>query len=176
LPVGWQVALILGIWEGKMSIPKLYIETSPFNFYYSKGSKKEQDTRKLFDWVDKGRFEVYTSLTVIDELKRAEPEKREKMLALVHQYNMKILEENPDAKALATLYIKKEIIPAKYRIDALHISIASVNYLNCVVSFNFGHIVKLRALNMTGLLNVRRDYPQLGLFSPSEVDDYDGDY
>jgi hypothetical protein len=159
-----------------MSIPKLYIETSPFNFYYSKGSKKEQDTRKLFDWVDKGRFEAYTSLTVIDELKRAEPEKREKMLALVSRYNMNILETDSASDALADLYVSKEIIPLNYRTDAVHIAIASVNYLNCVVSFNFGHIVKLKSLNMCGLINVRRDYPQLGLFSPSEVDKYDGDY
>jgi hypothetical protein len=57
----------------------------------------------------------------------------------------------------------------------MHIAIASVYRLNAVVSFNFGHIVKLKAINLTGLVNVRRDYPQLGLFSPMEVKDYDED-
>ena len=67
-----------------------------------------------------------------------------------------------------------EIIPLKYRTDAQHIAIATVSGLNCVASYNFNHIVKLKTLNMTGLVNVRRGYHQIGLFSPTEVNDYDG--
>jgi hypothetical protein len=56
----------------------------------------------------------------------------------------------------------------------MHIAIATVNRLNFVASYNFGHIVKLKTLNMAGLVNVRLGYPQIGLFSPMEVKDDDG--
>jgi predicted nucleic acid-binding protein len=146
--------------------PKLYIETSTFNFFYSKESKKQAETRKLFDWIAEGRFEPYTSNIVMDELNNASTEKREKMLNILQKYGIIIIKADNEARTLADIYVSKGIIPQKYDTDALHIAIATVNRLNFVVSHNFGHIVKLKTLNMTGLANVRRDYPQIRLFSP----------
>jgi uncharacterized radical SAM superfamily Fe-S cluster-containing enzyme len=154
-------------------IPTMYIETSPFNFIYSKESNKQQATQKLFDRIAKGVYKGYTSDIVLNELNNAEPDKRDKMVAMVTQYGIEKLYANDEAKSLAKVYVKKGIIPEKYYMDALHIAIASVNRLNFVVSFNYGHIVKLKTLNMTGLVNVRRGYPQVGLITPLEVEDDD---
>jgi predicted nucleic acid-binding protein len=156
-----------------MGIPTLYIETSTFNFYDSKESKKQQATRALFDWIEKGRFKAFTSEVVIEELSKAEEGKRQKMLDLISRHDMEVLDYDKRAEDLAELYMEKGVIPRKYFTDAWHIAIASVNKLNFVISFNFGHIVKLQTLNMTGLENVRRDYPQLGLLSPKEWFEYD---
>ncbi|MFQ3675573.1 MAG: hypothetical protein SNJ64_03415, partial [Endomicrobiia bacterium] len=41
-------------------------------------------------------------------------------------------------------YILENIIPSKYRNDALHIAIAVVNDSDVVVSWNLEHIVKLK--------------------------------
>jgi hypothetical protein len=128
----------------------------------------------MFQWIEDGRFEPYTSYTVINELERAEDEQFKKMNALLEQYNIKVLEDSEDARNLADIYVSKGIIPLKYRTDARHIAIATVNGLHFVASYNFGHIVKLKTLNMTGLVNIRRGYYQVGLFSPTEVKEDDG--
>jgi hypothetical protein len=139
-----------------------------------KDSEKKRDTIRLFKRIAEGRFEPYTSIIVIDELKKAATEKYQKMIGLLGQYGICVLSNSGEAEKLADMYVSKGIIPLKYRTDAQHIAIATVNRLNFVASYNFGHIVKLKTLNMAGLVNVRRDYPQIGLFSPTEVRDDDG--
>jgi hypothetical protein len=158
-----------------VGVPKLYLETTTFNFYHlEKDSEKKRDVVGLFKRIAEGEFKPYTSIVAIDELKKATAEKYQKMIGLLGQYDISVLSNSGEAERLADMYVSKSIIPLKYRTDALHIAIATVNGLNFVVSYNFGHIVKLKTLNMVGLVNVRRDYPQIGLFSPTEVKDDDG--
>jgi hypothetical protein len=74
---------------------------------------------------------------------------------------------------LADTYIKKGIIPLKFRDDALHIATATVNNLDFVVSYNQGHIVKTKTMIGAGLTNLREGYRQIGLSTPTEVLEYD---
>ena len=74
---------------------------------------------------------------------------------------------------MADIYVKKGIIPLKFRTDALHIATATVNKLDFVVSYNLGHIVKTKTMIGTGLVNLREGYRQIGLSTPTEVLDYD---
>ncbi|GHV46216.1 hypothetical protein AGMMS49546_33790 [Spirochaetia bacterium] len=155
-------------------IPKLYLETTIFNFYYvDKDSKKKDDTHKLFDAIKKGKYEVYTSWYVQDEIARDTPEKYEKMRSLLEKYAQPTVSFNEEASALAEIYIKNRIIPLKYRTDALHIATATVNRLDFVVSFNFGHIVKPKTMIGAGFANLHHGYRQIGLCTPTEVLEYD---
>ncbi|GHV65379.1 hypothetical protein AGMMS49587_19540 [Spirochaetia bacterium] len=155
-------------------IPKLYLETTIFNFYYvDKDSKKKDDTHKLFDAIKKGKYEVYTSWYVQDEIARDAPEKYKKMQSLLEKYAQDIVSFNDEADDLAEIYIKNKIIPLKYKTDALHIATATVNRLDFVVSFNFGHIVKPKTMIGAGFANLHRGYRQIGLCTPTEVLEYD---
>jgi predicted nucleic acid-binding protein len=158
-----------------VGVPKLYLETTTFNFYHlEKDSEKKRDAVGLFKRIAEGEFKPYTSIVAIDELPKATAGKYQKMIGLLTEYNIEVLTSDFEARKLADIYVSKKIIPLKYYNDAMHIAIATVNGLNFVVSYNFGHIVKLKTLNMAGLVNIRRDYPQIGLFSPTEVKDDDG--
>ncbi|MDR0877427.1 MAG: hypothetical protein LBN21_05195 [Treponema sp.] len=155
-------------------IPKLYLETTVFNFYYAeKDSKKKEDTHKLFDAIKKGKYEVYTSWFVQNEIARDTPEKYKKMQELLEKYAQKTVSFNKEASTLAEIYIKNQIIPLKYRTDALHIATATVNNLDFVISFNFGHIVKPKTMIGTGFANLHDGYRQIGLSTPTEVIEYD---
>jgi rRNA-processing protein FCF1 len=55
-----------------MYIPKFYLETTMFNFYFEgKGKEKQLYTRQLFDAIAAGKYEPFTSAYVIRELERA---------------------------------------------------------------------------------------------------------
>ena len=54
--------------------------------------------------------------------------KREKMLNLILEYSIPILETNEEVVRIAELYIQEKIIPHKYRTDGLHIAIALIDY------------------------------------------------
>ena len=155
-------------------IPKLFIETTVFNFYFEgKQGKKQRDSNRLFEDIALGKYEAYTSHVVIDELAKASEEKFEKMKVLSEKFIKKIVIPSAESILLAKKYIAKNIIPEKHLDDALHIAIASVNNLDFVISYNLSHIVKTKTMIGTGLANLRKGYRQIGISTPTEVLEYD---
>ena len=155
-------------------IPKLFIETSVFNFYFEgKQGQKQKDAVRLFEEIEKGRYEAYTSHAVMDEIKYASREKAIKMDTLSQKYIKRFIEPPQEVERLAELYIKNGIIPVKFMDDALHVATATLNNLDFVVSYNLGHIVKTKTMIGTGLVNLREGYRQIGLSTPTEVLEYD---
>ena len=155
-------------------VPKLFIETTVFNFYFEgKQGQKQRDAIKLFEKIAKGRYEAYTSNEIIDELIKASGRKSEKMIALIERYIKKVIKTSVETKLLGRKYISKGIIPEKHLEDALHIAIATVNNLDFVISYNMGHIVKTKTMIGSGLTNLREGYMQVGLSTPTEVLEYD---
>ncbi|MDR1429174.1 MAG: hypothetical protein LBI85_02700, partial [Spirochaetaceae bacterium] len=118
-------------------------------------------------------YEAYTSAYVLGEISRDTPERYRKMKNLIDKYVPHVLSFTVEAQVLAAVYIKNHIIPANYETDALHIAAATVNRLDFVVSFNFGHIVKPKTMIGAGFANLRHGYRQIGLCSPLEVVEYD---
>ncbi len=159
-----------------MRIPKIYLETTLFNFYVDKDRGDAHDaTVKLFKEIASGKYEAFTSDYVVDELKKASTEKQAKMLALLTEYNVPVLEMSDEADALADLYVSEGIIPAKYSTDGLHIAIATVNDLDMIVSMNFQHIVKRKTIKMTGAINTMKGYRAIEIYPPMEVIEDDDD-
>jgi len=152
--------------------PKIYIETTLFNFYVEndKGDA-HTDTVRLFKEIAAGKYEAYTSDYVLDELERAPKEKRDKMISLFSEYGIKVLEPDVAASILADLYVTEGVIPLKYRTDGLHIAIATINGLDMIISMNFQHIVKRKTAKMTGAINVLKGYHAIEIYSPMEVVD-----
>jgi len=98
-------------------------------------------------------------------------EKSDKMLQLVAEYGVKVLEPDEDANRLADLYVAEGVIPQKYLTDGLHIAIATVYGLDMIVSLNFNHIVKRKTLKMTGAINILNGYSAVEIYSPMEIVD-----
>jgi hypothetical protein len=154
--------------------PKLYLETTIFNFYYyGKEQKKQQDTIKLFDYIAEGRYLAYTSDYAVKELVKGSKEKYDKMYSLIKKYDILVLPTSNEIDRLAGIYIKMGIIPADYPNDAKHLAATTVNRLDFCVSCNMGHIMKQKAMIGTGFVNLREGYPHIGITSPQEVIEYD---
>jgi predicted nucleic acid-binding protein len=154
-------------------IPKLFLETSVFNYYnYGKEGKKQQDTRKLFEDIKQGKYRAYTSALVTDEIKAASEKKRDQMMELVERYRIVMVPDNPHVKPLADIYMAKKIIPAKSWKDARHIAETTINELDCIVSFDGEHIVKPKTMVGVGFINLDEGYKWLGIATPTEVVDY----
>lgn len=60
-----------------MRKPKLYLESSVWNYYYADDAPEKRDiTREFFKNVKEGLYDIYISPTVIEEIGRAEENKR----------------------------------------------------------------------------------------------------
>jgi predicted nucleic acid-binding protein len=156
------------------NVPKLFIETTVFNFYLEgKNGQKQKDAIRLFGEIAKGRYDAYTSEEVLRELVAAPEEKYVSMFNLFGQYINKTIDAIHESELLAEMYVSKGIIPEKYYADALHIAMATVHNLDFVISYNLGHIVKTKTMIGTGFVNLRQGYNQIGLGTPTEVLEYD---
>jgi predicted nucleic acid-binding protein len=148
----------------------LYLETTIFNYYFDEDRDGHEDTVKLFETIGAGDYEAYTSEYVTLELKKATQEpKRSNMLDLVDRYNINTLNSDDEVVRLGNLYIINNIIPKRYLLDSLHIAIAAVNELDCVLSYNFRHINRLKTKVLTGKLNREEGYNSIVICTPREV-------
>jgi len=152
------------------ALPKIYLETTVLNFYYADDAPdKRDDTITLFNEIHAGKWEAYTSYTVIDEINAASEELANKLLSLIKKYDISVLPPQNDIHPLADIYVNEGIIPLKYRDDAVHIATASLHGMDIIISWNFKHIVKRKTILMANLINARENYKQIAIHSPTEV-------
>ena len=147
----------------------MYAESTLFNYYFDTDRDGHEDTVRLFEAIGAGEYEGYTSEYAMIELLDAEEPKRGEMLALAEKYNITILNADDESVRVADLYIQNGVIPVRYRIDAIHIAIASVNVLDCILSFNYEHINKLKTKRMTENINLIEGYKGVVICTPMEV-------
>ena len=88
-----------------MKKPKVYLETTLFNYYFDEDRDAHADTVTLFEECVAGRFEPYTSDYGIREIEDATVEKRDKMLDLLKRYDITILTASDETDKLAARYI-----------------------------------------------------------------------
>ena len=79
-----------------MPTPKMYLETTIFNYYFDKEREAHRDTVKLFEEIKAGKYEPYTSEYVVNELAKAPIEKQKLMLALFAEYNVTLIKAGAD--------------------------------------------------------------------------------
>jgi hypothetical protein len=158
-----------------MTIPKIYLETTMFSYYYEERPQVEYQelkaqVRRIFDKIRAGEYEPYTSVFSTTEID-AEPnaEKREKMKALISDYGITFLEVTPEVEQLAALYVQEGAVPPAYETDAAHIAITVVSGLDFIVSLNFGHIARPWTVERVRRVNKREGYQGIGIYKPVEV-------
>ena len=159
-----------------MRIPKIYVETTLFNHYFDEHrGLAHKSTVALFKEIAARKYEAFTSDYVTDELERVPADKSEKMIALIEQYGITVLELNEEAEQLADIYIEQGVIPLKYRTDGVHIAVAAVNDLDMIISLNFQHIVKRKTKIGTGNINALNNYRAVEIYNPMEVEENEND-
>ena len=79
-----------------MRIPKVYLETTIFNYYFDVERDAHADTVKLFEEVKAGKYQVFTSIYAVNEIMQAPDEKRDKMTALIEEYTITMLDSREE--------------------------------------------------------------------------------
>ena len=150
---------------------RVYFETTVFNRYFEDEREYSEETKRLFDMVTTGVVEAFTSAAVLEELYQSSEPKRSQMIGLITQYRMTVLEIEQSVYDLADVYINMGIIPARYRMDGVHIAIASLYDIDCIVSLNFRHINKLKTKTATEIVHRMKGFNNPFICTPMEVTD-----
>jgi hypothetical protein len=148
---------------------KVYLETTVFNRFLETGRDYNLETLRLFDKISENKIEAYSSVYVLEELDRTAEPKRSEMISLISKYNIRVLEIDQRAYDLAETYIEMGIIPLKFRVDGIHIAMAAIHGMDCIISLNFHHINKLKTKMATEIIHRLKGYNNPFICTPMEV-------
>lgn len=154
-----------------MRLQKIYIDTSVLGGYFDK--EFDVATRRLFDEVKKGEYQVVVSNITEGELLNA-PERIRTLLNDL-DIDYEIIALTDDAVNLALEYIKENVVGQTSYGDCLHIAIATISRLDLLVSWNFKHIVNIRRIRGYNGINIKNGYPPIEIRSHQDLIDYEND-
>jgi predicted nucleic acid-binding protein len=150
---------------------RAYADTSVFGGVFDEEFR--ESTRRFFDEVVEGRFELVTSTVVAGELAPAPAQVRdfaEEMLPWTQ-----IVGPSRSAAALQEAYIAAGVLPRRWATDALHVSIATVESCALIVSWNFAHHVNVDRIRGYCAVNALEGYGPIDIRTPAEVVRYEED-
>ncbi len=149
---------------------KLYLETTVPSFLFADDApEKQQVTRQFFKWLAISPDKLYISELVLAELNRASTVVRDKLLEAVARLPVENLPVSDEAVDLAGQYVANNVIPARYRDDALHVALAVINNLDVVVTWNMKHLANVRRIEGINRTNLTLRLPPIRIHTPEEV-------
>jgi len=126
----------------------------------------------LFERIVNKDFNVYFSEVNETELSLA-PQHIRDLKKLIPTECYKYVDLNDAAKMLAETYIFEKALGKASTNDAYHIAIASVNGLDCLVSWNFKHIVNFDKIKLFNSINLKLGYQLIDIRTPLEFLNYE---
>jgi hypothetical protein len=151
---------------------KVYIETSVVSYFTSKPSTdiiiagRQKITRKKWPQILHA-FDTYISALVLQESEQGDSKAVQKRLQAIA--NIPVLSITVDAEKLASILILKGPISEKSPEDALHISIAAVNGMDYLLTWNFAHINNAQLKSKIVLRVEKQGYQCPLICSPEEL-------
>ena len=123
-------------------VPKVYLETTIPSYLTALPSRDlvmaahQQITREW--WQGRERFELFISQIVLREASGGNAEAASRRMELVQ--GIPVLEVTEEASVLAEELVRRRALPESAAVDALHISVAVVNGLDYLLTWNCTHI------------------------------------
>ena len=147
-----------------MSIkPKIYLDTSVISHLMADDTPEKRDnTRKLWEQLKRGDWEVVVSPVVYEELGRCKEELKKALLEYVVMIDTTYVEETEEMTALADEYLKTGVLRPKSYDDCRHIAIASISVCKYILSWNMNHFANVKTIEMVQAVNQR-----FGVYQPT---------
>jgi predicted nucleic acid-binding protein len=153
---------------------RLYLDTSVIGALFdTEMPQRIEITRVLLNSIVEGKHSGVISNIVLDEIERSPEELREALIAEVRKVPFQLILEDEVSADLLESYEKEGFIRKSARLDLRHISVATVNGADAVVSWNFRDLVNIRTRRAVHAVNLRLGLPLIEIVSPEEVIGYE---
>ncbi len=144
--------------------PSVYVETSVISYLTGRPSRDlvmAAHQEVTHEWWSNRRaaFSLFYSEAVRDEASMGDAQAAAQRLALLDA--LSLLEIPAQAFDLANALVQATALPAKARVDALHIAIAAYERMDFVLTWNFKHIANAQSAS-----KVRQVCESFGLVCP----------
>ena len=122
--------------------PKVYVETTIVSYLVASPTRDiiqsahQQVTREW--WTHRERFDLFVARPVLTEAGRGNAAAAARRLEALA--GIPVLSVSPGVRAIANTLIRTGTLPAKARLDAIHVAIAAVNGMNYLLTWNLRHL------------------------------------
>ena len=147
-------------------VQRFYLDTSVIGGVYD--TEFAEHSTILMEKVKLGRVKAVISEITEREIMKARKEIRDFYKSLPSEH-IEFVELTEDTYKLADNYIKEDVVGKTHRDDCIHITLATINRVDILISWNFKHIVNIYRIRGYNSVNIKLGYPTLEIRSPLEI-------
>ncbi|MDT3739765.1 MAG: PIN domain-containing protein [Candidatus Kapabacteria bacterium] len=149
---------------------RIYLDTSVYGGFFE--PEFELWTKILFNKIIDGDYKVIFSRLVDIELVSA-PSKVRELAKSLPESQVQFIDISNEAIELAEQYLNENVVGKTSRADCLHIALATLNYADILVSWNFKHIVNVNRIRGYNSVNYKMGHKILEIRTPREILEYE---
>lgn len=125
-----------------------------------------EQTRKVWDILKTGKYEVIISDLVLAEINECKEPKRSVLKEYLAQINYERVSITEETEEIANEIIEQGILNPKSFDDCLHIASAIISECNIIASWNFKHMVNVDTINAIRRITFARRYNNIDIYAP----------
>ncbi len=147
---------------------KVYLDTSVISHLLQEDvPEKMADTRKLWEMFKNKKYEVYLSTIVLKEIQKCPEPKKTQLIDYLNEIEFTTLDITEDVTAVAYKIIELGILTQKSFDDCQHIGAALIHECDCIISWNFKHIVNVKTIRGVRAITNLEGYKMIEIWNPS---------
>ena len=125
------------------------------------------DTRQLWEMFRAGKYDVYLSTVTLEEVEAFPEPKRSNLYKYLEQIDYKLVRIDDIAVSIAQQIIDIGILTSKSYDDCQHIGAAIASECDCIISWNFKHIVNIKTIRGIRAITNLKGHKPIEILSPS---------
>lgn len=154
---------------------KVYLDTSVISHLMQEDvPEKMADTRKLWEMFRQGVYDVCLSTVTLQEIDDSSEPKKSSLWQYLNQIEYETYDITEEVLSVARQIISMGILTKKSFDDCQHIGTAVVNSCDCIISWNFKHIVNVKTIRGMRAITNLKGYKQIEILSPSALLESEG--
>ena len=147
---------------------KVYLDTSVISYLQQEDApERMRDTIELWKDFINEKYDIYLSQITLDEISKCYEPKKSVLYDYLSDIDYIRLDIDTEILELAQKIIDMGILSPKSFDDCQHIAAAVVNGCDCIISWNFKHIVNIKTIRGVRAITDLEGYKGIDIINPS---------
>ncbi len=147
---------------------KVYLDTSVISHLMQEDvPEKMSETLKLWDIFKAGKYDVFLSTVTLQEIDNCPEPKRTELFKHLGEIDYTPIEITEDMSEVAQQLIDMGILTQKSYDDCQHIASAVIYGCDCIISWNFKHIVNIKTIRGVRAITNLKGYKPIEILNPT---------
>lgn len=149
---------------------KVYLDTSVISYLDQiDAPEKMLETRQLWNLLKQGKYDIYISDIVLEELAECNEDKQVLLGKYLQEIQYTLIETSEKTIDLAEKIINFGVLKQKSYEDCQHIAAAILAGCDLITSWNFKHIVNVKTIRGIKIITTAEGYKDLMIYPPTAL-------